>query len=1650
VTIYMQDAGTGQSNGTALDTAKWVTQGTSSGGASATYQSEAMRFSSGNAGGYAGTNRVTRNFNYTYTADGVITFDYTIDANEPYGLVAWRATTSGVDYPSGYFLSLTKSWAAKIIKSVSYSATDLVTSSFTHTAGTLYHGEINVTGSTFNVYLWADGGSKPGTPTLSSTGDTTFTGAGTWGISVAAGNAAVNHSITFDNVVVSDGAGTVDVSLSDTVTVTDALAVGAAVPLGDDPVTVTDTGLTLEQLAYVTPDGDTAAVGDAMSVQVFQLRHDLKVEVEFTPDEWTDITDRLIGEQEAQATFGRPTRFDDVAASTFTAQFRNADGALTPGNPNSPWFPNVEKGRALRAALVWAGQEYPIFWGQIAGITLPAIVSAAEATVTINCTDVMAALERKVLLSPFVEESRRVARNASNGACDVFPFPPSVVKTETSVQVADTSFENKGILGSGSSRLGTCFVVPAANDGGTVKSSSPDSEGGALTEGVLTFEVGDNGFGRQTHPVVVVQPQPGFQQFEMLFQVPTGVLPPIYATGTHTVTAGGNGWNTIRDTYGLTFDELRLLNPELPDLSALAVGQVVNVATDGKAGSEWVLAQFFAGSTEMLRVCLTNNAGKMSLITRNPSTGGAAYVWSGPTLADGKWRKLTVYRSAQDQVRSNINDSPSGSNTTGLPADLTEVTTVYVGGRMASATAATGTQTQCPEFALGGLSFQRTGGVWSYYVLGAPPANITAASRFTELAQYAHPVPVQVASHHHPSIENPFTTQVVRTPTTGRTVLECMQELARTVGGYLWVEPATGILTMRKGPASPLTYVPVDLIADADASSPPQWRNTVDSQPTRAIARCPAGEATAVNAAAETGGVYRQVEIDTCAATVSVAKSVADRYVGGSDTLHLTDLQVDLVHAENDLWAHVLNSSFLPTEAALRITNTVPEVLGYDTIEAVVESWTLSSTVESATFHFETTPTAAFSSPPSLADVTVSSSVGTQTDGTVTAQRPSGLSNGDFLVAVLTCDETGSLGALSALSGEWALRSAGGSSAAGFGKVWTKRAGTSEPTAYQFSVAGYVSGGGSPTLMADDFTGTNGASLDAAKWTNGEVRTGASATLLDGTAVLNPGTNTGYNGRVSVLADVTDRADVGLVTSFKFGDGDSYLWAVLRGDAGGLAQNGYEIRPRAGTAGTRVASLSNYTATQLGNISGTLNAGTWYRLRFEAVGTTVRARVWPAGSAEPSSWQVSVTNSAITSAGTVHLVAGGGNTAAARVYLDDVQVYDPTATTTGGSTTYPEAHLTVMRATNIDATDPILVSPTWDDDAAATTGHDAPSITLPEPGVLVSHWHVLTGSSTTGGGGSGSASGFAFGISGFDGMTAAATDAEIAAVNAWLTSGSVAAVGHWADADATVQQAQWGIGSGERFGNWTGIIDIAFGGVFGSETWAQAASGTFDSRWQTGLSAIATKWGARDKAKLHIRFAHEFNGGTWSDWHVAAGDENNFKAAWIRWANMFRATLPGAQIVWSPNYGTGAGMASVEACWPGSAYVDVVGPDVYNAWPHVTDAAGYANQTNKTDAAGNPVGPEKWRQWALAKGKPVCFPEWGNPAVDTGGGAGGGDNPYFASAFLAWCKANGGSGAGQVKYAIYFSIGVPDYAADYEVFPTTRQPNVAAAVKGGA
>lgn len=61
------------------------------------------------------------------------------------------------------------------------------------------------------------------------------------------------------------------------------------------------------------------------------------------------------------------------------------------------------------------------------------------------------------------------------------------------------------------------------------------------------------------------------------------------------------------------------------------------------------------------------------------------------------------------------------------------------------------------------------------------------------------------------------------------------------------------------------------------------------------------------------------------------------------------------------------------------------------------------------------------------------------------------------------------------------------------------------------------------------------------------------------------------------------------------------------------------------------------TETQLGTYTTGLThaAGTYYRVRVEASGTTVRAKAWLAASVEPDFWQISTTDSSLTLAGSV-------------------------------------------------------------------------------------------------------------------------------------------------------------------------------------------------------------------------------------------------------------------------------------------------------------------------------------------------------------------------------------------------------------------------------
>ena len=82
------------------------------------------------------------------------------------------------------------------------------------------------------------------------------------------------------------------------------------------------------------------------------------------------------------------------------------------------------------------------------------------------------------------------------------------------------------------------------------------------------------------------------------------------------------------------------------------------------------------------------------------------------------------------------------------------------------------------------------------------------------------------------------------------------------------------------------------------------------------------------------------------------------------------------------------------------------------------------------------------------------------------------------------------------------------------------------------------------------------------------------------------------------------------------------------------------------------------TVTTLQTISKTFTAGTDIYLRIQAIGTTVQCRIWNVGSAEPTSWDASTTDSAITGTGGVYLSSQSGINAVCTANYDELYVSD--------------------------------------------------------------------------------------------------------------------------------------------------------------------------------------------------------------------------------------------------------------------------------------------------------------------------------------------------------------------------------------------------------
>jgi Glycosyl hydrolase family 26 len=177
---------------------------------------------------------------------------------------------------------------------------------------------------------------------------------------------------------------------------------------------------------------------------------------------------------------------------------------------------------------------------------------------------------------------------------------------------------------------------------------------------------------------------------------------------------------------------------------------------------------------------------------------------------------------------------------------------------------------------------------------------------------------------------------------------------------------------------------------------------------------------------------------------------------------------------------------------------------------------------------------------------------------------------------------------------------------------------------------------------------------------------------------------------------------------------------------------------------------------------------------------------------------------------------------------------------------------------------------------------------------------------------------------------------------------------------------------------------------------AACATGAYDYQWTT----LGKKLVAEAQPATVIRPGWEFNG-SWYRWS-AAGQVTNFVGCFRKVVAAMRA-VPGSRFTfdWNPNLG--AGTFPAEQAYPGDAYVDVVGVDVYDtSWTSYPTPAGVTTDSARTSAWNwllrGDHGLTFWSSFAHAHSKPLAITEWG--VTWRPDGHGGGDNPFFVDKML--------------------------------------------------
>jgi len=172
-------------------------------------------------------------------------------------------------------------------------------------------------------------------------------------------------------------------------------------------------------------------------------------------------------------------------------------------------------------------------------------------------------------------------------------------------------------------------------------------------------------------------------------------------------------------------------------------------------------------------------------------------------------------------------------------------------------------------------------------------------------------------------------------------------------------------------------------------------------------------------------------------------------------------------------------------------------------------------------------------------------------------------------------------------------------------------------------------------------------------------------------------------------------------------------------------------------------------------------------------------------------------------------------------------------------------------------------------------------------------------------------------------------------------------------------------------------------------TLAEGATGAYDHYF----AAIAQYLVANHQGGSTIRLGWEFNG-DWFPWS-AARCPTCFVTYWRHIVTTMRS-VHGARFRFTWNTTVGRESLAPTEAYPGDAYVDVIGTDVYDNMPgSLSPSARWRRLMDE------PYGLRWFSSFARAHHKSVSFPEWGLGFPPNGGG----DDPYFITHMAQFISA---------------------------------------------